>query len=57
MRFGVALGALAIVIAALAAWNFVKPKNVPALKLDYGLDVTRMDASRQSSLPGRGPSK
>ena len=52
-----ALGAVAVAIVLLAAWNFAVPKRPAGLKLDYGLDITRMDASRQSSLPGQAPSK
>jgi hypothetical protein len=52
-----ALGALAVALALFAAWHFVTPRGAPGLKLDYGLDVTRMDASRRSSLPGPDPSK
>lgn len=53
----IALVVMALVAAA-AAWNHAAPPTQPeALKLDYGLDVTRMDASRQSSPPDRARSK
>jgi hypothetical protein len=53
----IALVVMALVAAA-AAWNHAAPPARPdALKLDYGLDVTRMDASKQSSPPDRARSR
>ncbi len=53
-----ALAVIALAAAAAAAWNYAgAPRKAPYLKLDYGLDLNRTDASGQSSPRGPVPSR